>query len=64
VNRFCMAINPPKFVFVSAQDAATIVALGAAALAHSASAMASLSSGFTPGSEQEPPLSAKELGCG
>ena len=64
MSRFCMAINPPKFVFVSAHAATMIVALGAAAVAHSASAIASLSAELTPGSAQEPPLLVGELGCG
>ena len=41
-------------VFVLLQDASSIVALGAAAVAHSASSIASLSSEFTPGFEQLP----------
>src|SRR5712671_5878665 len=49
--RFWIAIRPPK-VEVSAQVAITIAALGAAALAHSASRIASPSSPFTPGSKQ------------
>jgi hypothetical protein len=46
-----MASNPPK-VAVSAQVATSIVALGAMALATSASMSASLSSPFVPGSVQ------------
>jgi hypothetical protein len=45
-----MAIKPPKVVFVSAQETMRMAALGAAALAHSASRMASASFGaITPG---------------
>ena len=52
LSKFCSAMKPPKFV-VSVQEANTIAALGAAALDHSASMMASLSSPpFTPGSMQ------------
>ena len=51
-NRFCSAIKPPKVVFVFAHEASSMVALGAAALAHSASRVASASSPFTPGSVQ------------
>jgi hypothetical protein len=40
--------RPAKLVIGSAHDASTIAVLGAAALAHSSSAMASLSGGFTP----------------
>ena len=48
--KFCAAIRPPKVVPVSAQEAITIAALGAAALAHSASRIASASLGaMTPG---------------
>src|SRR5712691_5106780 len=43
--RFCMAIRPPKVVLVSAQAAISMAALGAEALAHSASRMASASLG-------------------
>src|ERR1017187_533607 len=50
-RRFCSAIRPPK-VSVSVHEASTMAALGAAALAYSASTFASLSSPFTPGSEQ------------
>jgi hypothetical protein len=39
--RFCMAIKPPNVVLVSAQAAISMAALGADALAHSASRMAS-----------------------
>src|SRR5262249_39852064 len=49
--KFWMAIKVPKVV-VFLQAAITIAALGAAALAHSASRPASISSGFTPGSTQ------------
>ncbi len=45
--RFCSAIKPPNVVRVSAQEASSIAALGAAALAHSASRMASKSSPTT-----------------
>src|SRR5271165_3069061 len=47
-NRFCSAIKPPKVV-VSAHDARTMAALGAAALAYSASRIASVSSPLVPG---------------
>src|SRR5713101_1151849 len=51
--RFWMAIRPPKVVVVSAQAAISMAALGAEALAHSASKMASASSGaMTPGAPQ------------
>src|SRR5579862_775261 len=51
--KFCRAINPPKVVVESAHEAIRIVALGAAALAHSASRMASASfGGTTPGLAQ------------
>jgi hypothetical protein len=51
--RFCIAINPPNVVPESAQVAITIAALGAAALAHSASSIASASLGaITPGETQ------------
>src|ERR1035438_2782089 len=50
-RRFCSAIRPPK-VSVSVHEASTMAALGAAALAYSASTIASLSSPFTPGSAQ------------
>src|SRR5271168_4541079 len=52
-NRFCMAIRPPK-VDVLLHEASSMAALGAAALAYSASRIASPSSpsGFTPGSVQ------------
>src|ERR1019366_4219691 len=49
-RRFCSAIRPPK-VSVLVHEASTMAALGAAALAYSASTIASLSSPFTPGSE-------------
>ena len=39
--RFCIAIRPPNVVLVSAQAANWMAALGAAALAHSASKIAS-----------------------
>src|SRR5579864_4562293 len=53
LRRFCMAIRPPKVVVVSAQAAMTIAALGAAALAHSASRIASASLGaMMPGAPQ------------
>src|SRR5262249_34537177 len=48
-----MASITPKLVAVSAHEATTIAALGAAALAHSASRVTSaLNSGTTPGSRQ------------
>jgi len=51
--RFWMAIKPPKVVLVSAQAAMRMEALGAEALAHSASRMASASLGeMTPGEPQ------------
>src|SRR5450631_4314294 len=50
-KRFCMAMRPPK-VDVLAHEASSMVALGAAALAYSASRIASPSSPFTPGSVQ------------
>src|SRR5271169_306751 len=61
LTRFWIAISPPK-VLVFAQDASWMAALGAAALAHSASKIASTSSPFTPGSLQllPPPVGA---GC-
>src|SRR5580704_158848 len=58
--RFWIAIRPPN-VLVSAQEAMTIAALGTAALAYSASRIASPSSALCPGSLQAlPPLA---LGC-
>jgi hypothetical protein len=51
--RFCNAMNPPKLL-VSAHEASSIAALGAAALAHSTSMAASPSSLLTPGSVQVP----------
>src|SRR5437868_4691459 len=51
--RFSIAINPPNVVVVSAQLAIRMAASGAAALAHSASRMASASfGGMIPGSLQ------------
>ncbi len=51
--RFWRAIKPPKVVAVSAQAAISMAALGAEALAHSASKMASASLGeITPGAPQ------------
>src|SRR5260370_35095463 len=51
--RFWMAIRPPKVVVVFAQAAISMAALGAEALAHSASRMASASSGaMIPGARQ------------
>src|ERR1022692_2479475 len=47
-NKFCRAIKPPK-VAVSLQEASSMAALGAAALAYSASRIASVSSPFVPG---------------
>src|ERR1035437_1992028 len=64
VSMFCMAIKPPKLVFVSAQVATTIAAPGADALAHSMSTAASPSSPFTPGSAQLPPLKGFDDGGG
>src|SRR5262245_23210093 len=51
--RFWMAIRPPKVVVVSAQAAISMAALGAEALAHSASRIASASLGaIMPGAPQ------------
>jgi len=51
--RFCTAIRPPNVGPVSAQVAITMAAFGAAALAHSASRIASASLGaMTPGEVQ------------
>src|SRR5215471_6945544 len=51
--KFWMAISPPNVVVVSAQLAISTAALGAAALVHSASRVASASLGdTTPGSLQ------------
>src|SRR5258708_34606906 len=51
--RFWIAIRPPKVVLVSAHAAISMAALGAEALAHSASRMASASLGaMTPGVAQ------------
>src|SRR5262249_4348367 len=51
--KFWIAMRPPKVVLVSAQAAITIAALGAEALAHSASRIASASLGAkTPGAPQ------------
>ncbi len=47
--RFCMAIRPPKVLAEPAQEISSIVALGAAALAYSASRIASPSSPFSVG---------------
>src|ERR1700735_4084883 len=47
--RFWIAISPPNVVLVSSHDATSIVALGAAALAYSASKIASPSSPLVPG---------------
>ena len=44
LRRFCRAMKPPKLVSVSEQDASSIAALGAPALAHSTSMAASTSS--------------------
>src|SRR5580700_5127401 len=49
---FCTAINTPAVAAVSAHAATTIAAPGAAALAHSASRIASSSSELTPGEAQ------------
>src|SRR5208282_1274620 len=53
-KRFCMAIKPPNVAPVSPplHEASSMAALGAAALAYSASMIASFSSPFTPGSVQ------------
>src|ERR1035441_5343249 len=53
-KRFCRAINPPKVAPVCPplHEANSMDALGAAALAYSASRIASPSSPFTPGSVQ------------
>src|SRR5229473_8700172 len=62
--RFWMAIRPPKVVVVSAHAAISIAALGAAALAHSASRMASASLGATtPGAPQLLACGAGAGGC-
>ena len=46
-------MNPPKFVLVSEQEATSIVALGAAAVAHSASRCLYFDGpGTAPGSRQ------------
>lgn len=51
--RFWRAMRPPKVVVVSAHAAISMEALGADALAHSASRMASASLGeITPGAPQ------------
>src|SRR5580693_3778861 len=51
--RFWRAMRPPNVVAVSAQAAISMAALGAAALAHSASRIASASLGATtPGARQ------------
>src|SRR5690348_6931926 len=55
--RFCMAIKPPNVVELSAQVAITMAALGAAAVAHSASRMAS------PSFEPTKPGLAQLPGC-
>src|SRR5271154_4042360 len=47
--RFWTAIRPPNVVRVSSQDASSIAALGAAALAYSASRIASTWSPLAPG---------------
>src|SRR5437764_3566322 len=49
LTRFWRAIRPPKVTWESAQAAILIAAFGAAALAYSASRIASPSSAFTPG---------------
>src|SRR5579884_1345676 len=54
-SKFCAAINAPKFVDVSAHEASSTCASGAAAPAHSASSAASPSSPFLPGFEQPAP---------
>src|SRR5580658_4810894 len=60
-TRFCTAINPPKVTRESAQAATMMAALGAAALAHSASRIASPSSPATiPGLPQ---LLVPAVGC-
>src|ERR1700683_3311457 len=53
--RFCMAMKAPKFV-VFAHDASSTAALGAPALAHSTSIVASPSSPVEPGSVHAPAL--------
>src|SRR6516164_8588399 len=51
--KFCMAIKPPNVVVVSAQAAISMAAFGAAALAYSASRIASASfPATTPGALQ------------
>src|SRR5260221_14197565 len=51
--KFCIAMRPPNVVCVSAHAAISMAAPGAAALAHSASRMASASFGATtPGAPQ------------
>src|SRR5208282_2347426 len=60
--RFCRAMKPPKLL-VSAHEASSIAALGAAALAHSTSMVASPSSGVTPGSVQVPPVPGAGWTC-
>src|SRR5260370_32666049 len=58
-----MAIRPPNVVLVSAQAAISMAALGASALAHSASRIASASLGAnTPGGAQL--LAGSEAGAG
>src|SRR5580700_5512225 len=56
LSRFSSASSPPKVVRVSAHEASSIVALGAAAEAYSASRVASASlPGTTPGLAQPEP---------
>src|SRR5579871_1627437 len=51
-RRFCTAMRPPNVALVLSQAARRMAAPGAAALAPSASRIASLSSLFTPGAAQ------------
>src|SRR5271170_7770632 len=63
-SRFCSAMKPPKLTFVSEQEISSMVALGAPALAYSASSVASSSASppTAPGSLQLfGPV--KEKGC-
>src|SRR5208282_1164892 len=61
-NRFCSAIKPPK-VAVLLHEASTMAALGAAALAYSASTVDSTSAVFTPGVQLLVPLGGAGLIC-
>src|ERR1700733_9417511 len=49
---FCKAMKPPKLVVVSEQDATSMAAFGAPALAHSASRVSSPLALLAPGSAQ------------